>query len=152
MRMLFCCEFYYPSVGGVAEVMCQIAERMALAGHDVTVATSHHAERKFETHNGVRIHGFKVEGNLVRGISGEAASLANPLREDAVEQRRRIRAAYETLVAEASRRNLIDQRRAAVGFCFGGGNVLELARDGADLAAAVSIHGDLKTVHANYEG
>jgi dienelactone hydrolase len=35
--------------------------------------------------------------------------------------------------------------RAAVGFCFGGGNVLELARDGADLAAAVSIHGDLKT-------
>ena len=30
-------------------------------------------------------------------------------------------------------------------FCFGGGNVLELARDGADLAAAVSIHGDLKT-------
>jgi dienelactone hydrolase len=40
---------------------------------------------------------------------------------------------------------LIDDRRAAVGFCFGGGNVLELARDGADLAAAVSIHGDLKT-------
>ncbi|HTE78460.1 MAG TPA: dienelactone hydrolase family protein [Xanthobacteraceae bacterium] len=36
-------------------------------------------------------------------------------------------------------------RRAAVGFCFGGGNVLELARDGADIAAAVSIHGDLKT-------
>jgi glycosyltransferase involved in cell wall biosynthesis len=73
MRMLFCCEFYYPSVGGVAEVMRQVAERMVLAGHDVTVATSHHAERKFETHNGVKIHGFKVEGNLVRGISGEAA-------------------------------------------------------------------------------
>ena len=73
MRMLFCCESYYPSMGGVAEVMRQIAERMALAGHDVTVATSHHAERKFETHNGVKIRGFKVEGNLVRGISGAAA-------------------------------------------------------------------------------
>jgi dienelactone hydrolase len=75
----------------------------------------------------------------------EAAALANPLRENALEQRRRIRAAYDALIAEGSRRNLIDGRRAAIGFCFGGGNVLELARDGADLAAAVSIHGDLKT-------
>jgi glycosyltransferase involved in cell wall biosynthesis len=73
MRMLFCCEFYHPSVGGVAEVMRQIAERMVLAGHDVTVATSHHAERKFKSHNGVKIRGFKVSGNLVRGISGEVS-------------------------------------------------------------------------------
>src|SRR5262249_45994809 len=73
MRMLFCCEFYYPRAGGVPEVMRQIAERMALAGHDVTVATSHHPQRKIETHNGVKIHGFKVEGNLVRGISGDAS-------------------------------------------------------------------------------
>jgi len=76
---------------------------------------------------------------------GEAAALANPLREDAAEARRRIRAAYDAFLAEAGRRNLITDRRAAVGFCFGGGNVLELARDGADLHAAVSIHGDLKT-------
>jgi dienelactone hydrolase len=83
---------------------------------------------------------------------GEAAALANPLRENAVEQRKRIRAAYDTMVAEASRRNLIDNRHAAVGFCFGGGNVLELARDGADIAAAVSIHGDLKTAQAAKKG
>jgi dienelactone hydrolase len=76
---------------------------------------------------------------------GEAAALADPLRADAVEQRMRVRAAWETMIAEANKRDLIDLRRAAVGFCFGGGNVLELARDGADLAAAVSIHGDLKT-------
>ena len=76
---------------------------------------------------------------------GEAAALANPLRADAVEQRRRVKAAFATMIAQAKMRNLIDDRRAAVGFCFGGGNVLELARDGADLAAAVSIHGDLKT-------
>jgi dienelactone hydrolase len=75
----------------------------------------------------------------------EAADLANPLRADAVEQRKRIRAAFEAMIAEGQRRMLIDERRAAVGFCFGGGNVLELARDGADIAAAVSIHGDLKT-------
>src|ERR1700751_3602684 len=76
---------------------------------------------------------------------GEAAALANPLRAGAIEQRRRIKAAFETMIAQAKTRNLIDDCRAAVGFCFGGGNVLELARDGADLAAAVSIHGDLKT-------
>jgi dienelactone hydrolase len=76
---------------------------------------------------------------------GEAAALANPLREDPPEARRRVRAAYDAFLAEAGRRNLVTDRRAAVGFCFGGGNVLELARDGADLHAAVSIHGDLKT-------
>jgi dienelactone hydrolase len=76
---------------------------------------------------------------------GEAAALANPLRADAIEQRSRVKAAFETMIAQAKKRSLIDDRRAAVGFCFGGGNVLELARDGVDLAAAVSIHGDLKT-------
>jgi len=75
----------------------------------------------------------------------EAAALANPLRADAIEQRKRIKAAFEAMIAEGEKRTLIDERRAAVGFCFGGGNVLELARDGADIAAAVSIHGDLKT-------
>jgi dienelactone hydrolase len=83
---------------------------------------------------------------------GEAAALANPLRENAAEQRKRIRAAYDALIAEGSKRNLIDGRKAAVGFCFGGGNVLELARDGADIAAAVSIHGDLKTAQAAKKG
>ena len=48
-------------------------------------------------------------------------------------------------MAEASWRNLIDDRRAAVGFCFGGGNVLDLARDRANLQAVVAIHSDLKT-------
>ncbi len=74
-----------------------------------------------------------------------APAMANPLRANAAEQRRRMRAAYDALIAEGSRRDLIDGRRAAIGFCFGGGNVLELARDGADIAAVVSIHGDLKT-------
>ncbi len=84
-------------------------------------------------------------GKGVRPDFAGAAALANPLRENAAEQRRRVRAAYDTLIAEGTKRDLIDSRRAAIGFCFGGGNVLELARDGADLAAAVSIHGDLKT-------
>ena len=34
---------------------------------------------------------------------------------------------------------------AAIGFCFGGSVVLELAREGADLRAVVSFHGVLTT-------
>jgi dienelactone hydrolase len=83
---------------------------------------------------------------------GEAAQLANPLRANAAESRLRIRAALDALIAEGNRRDLIDHRRAAIGFCFGGGNILELARDGADIAAAISIHGDLKTPQPAHKG
>jgi dienelactone hydrolase len=84
------------------------------------------------------------EGRRPAGFD-EAPSFANPLRADPMEVRRRIGAALETLVTEGKRRNLINGHRAAIGFCFGGGNVLELARSGADVDAVVSIHGDLKT-------
>lgn len=71
MRILFCCEFYYPSVGGVQEVMRQLAERLVQRGHHVTVATTRLAERDFSEHNGVHIVEFGVTGNTVRGIHGE---------------------------------------------------------------------------------
>lgn len=35
-------------------------------------------------------------------------------------------------------------RLAAIGYCFGGMTVLELARGGADLAAVISVHGSLQ--------
>lgn len=38
-----------------------------------------------------------------------------------------------------------DQRVAAIGYCFGGTTVLELARNGADLDGVVSFHGGLGT-------
>jgi dienelactone hydrolase len=76
---------------------------------------------------------------------GAAAALANPLREDPTEAKRRVRGAYDTFVRLGRQRGLINDHRAAVGFCFGGGNVLDLARDGADLNAVVAIHSDLKT-------
>ena len=74
-----------------------------------------------------------------------AAALANPLRENPAEARARVRAGYETMVREANKRGLINNHRAAIGFCFGGGNVLDLARDGAEVQAVVAIHSDLKT-------
>jgi len=71
MRLLFCCESYLPERGGVQEVMRQVAERMVAAGHRVTVATRHVPERTFEILNGVEVRGFRIAGNLVRGMSGE---------------------------------------------------------------------------------
>jgi len=86
---------------------------------------------------------------------GEGKTCAGPptsqewmmaVRADRVEGRKRVNAALATLVAEADKRGIGDAgRKAAVGFCFGGGNVLELARSGAALDAVVCLHGDLQT-------
>jgi glycosyltransferase involved in cell wall biosynthesis len=57
--------------------MRQIAERMAAAGHDVTVATRDHPDRKENTHNGVSVESFEVSGNLVTGIRGEVDRYRN---------------------------------------------------------------------------
>lgn len=68
------------------------------------------------------------------------------VRADRVEGRKRVNAGLQTLIAEADKRGIGDSsKKAAVGFCFGGGNVLELARSGAAIDAVVCLHGDLQT-------
>jgi dienelactone hydrolase len=91
--------------------------------------------------------GFVVDmygdGHCATG-PGDAAPLADALRSDTAERRRRISAAFEAMTAAATERGIGNpERRAAVGFCFGGGNVLELARTGVEFAAAICLHGDL---------
>lgn len=71
MRMLLCGERYAPSVGGVQEVLRQLAERFVRRGHDVTVVTSKLEDRNFSVLNGVKIQEFGVTGNQVRGMVGE---------------------------------------------------------------------------------
>lgn len=71
MKILMCCEFYYPSIGGVQEVMRQLAERFVQFGHDVTVATSFLSNRSSDVIHGVKIASFHVSGNDVRGLCGE---------------------------------------------------------------------------------
>jgi dienelactone hydrolase len=72
----------------------------------------------------------------------EVANLVGTLRNEPETLRRRGRAALATLAALPQ----VDPgRMAAIGFCFGGSVVLELAREGADLKAAVSFHGVLTT-------
>jgi dienelactone hydrolase len=85
-------------------------------------------------------------GGKIAGGPPEAGPLADALRQDAPERRRRIGAALDVLRSESGKRNIGDlKRQAAVGFCFGGGNVLELARAGADIQAVICLHGDLLT-------
>jgi L-malate glycosyltransferase len=69
MRILFCVEFYYPSVGGAQEVMRQLAERLVSYGHEVSVVTSKISGRPL-FHNGVKICEFELSGNNVRGLEG----------------------------------------------------------------------------------
>ena len=44
------------------------------------------------------------------------------------------------------------ERIAAIGYCFGGGVVLNMARQGADLKAVASFHGNLAAVQAAQPG
>ena len=69
MKIFFCVEFYYPSVGGTQEVVRQLAERLVSYGHEVSVATSKITGRPL-SHNGVKINEFELSGNNVRGIEG----------------------------------------------------------------------------------
>lgn len=72
----------------------------------------------------------------------EAAKLAGPFRGDIPLLRRRAEAALAELRRQP---NVQADRLAAIGFCFGGTTVLELARGGAELKAVVSFHGGLGT-------
>lgn len=68
--------------------------------------------------------------------------LAGALRADPLYYRARLHAAVTALRAVPGAAGL---PLAAIGYCMGGTSVLELARDGADLAAVVSFHGLLDT-------
>jgi dienelactone hydrolase len=72
----------------------------------------------------------------------EVVKLVGDLRNEPEKLRARGSAALTTIAALPQ----VDANRiGAIGFCFGGSVVLELARDGADLKAAVSFHGVLAT-------
>lgn len=72
----------------------------------------------------------------------EAQKLAGQFYGDRKLLRQRAAAGMEIL----QKNPLVDTRRiAAIGYCFGGMTVLELARSGANLAGVVSFHGGLAT-------
>ncbi|MCE5231886.1 MAG: dienelactone hydrolase family protein [Mizugakiibacter sp.] len=85
-------------------------------------------------------------GEQVRPKSNdEAAQAVKPLYADRALMRKRVDRALEVLRAQAASAPVDATRLAAIGFCFGGSAVLDLARSGADVAAVVSFHGGLGT-------
>lgn len=72
----------------------------------------------------------------------EAGRLSKSFKDNPATFRRRLQLALQVL---AEHPKVDPSRLAAVGFCFGGTGVLELARSGADLRGVVSFHGGLST-------
>ena len=80
-------------------------------------------------------------GDGVAGDRDRVIGCLMALRDDPAFLVRRARAGLSALAASPD----TNGQAAAVGFCFGGLAALQLARSGAPLAAAVSIHGSLAT-------
>ena len=75
----------------------------------------------------------------------EAGKISGELRDDRELLRNRVSKAVEVLRAQAGGAPVDADAIAAIGFCFGGTSVLELARAGSDIAGVVSFHGGLST-------
>ncbi|MBW4092643.1 MAG: dienelactone hydrolase family protein [Proteobacteria bacterium] len=123
-----------PDWMGVSDQAVAHAQRIAEAGYVVFVADMYGLGRRPTNRD-------------------EAAALAAPLKDDVAESCRRSLGALEALRTLGRHHSPIaDVAPAGVGFCFGGGNVLDLCRAGVELTAAVSIHGELVArdpVHAS---
>lgn len=81
-------------------------------------------------------------GGLIAADQEEAATLAGALKGNRAELRARVNAGLEAL---ARLPQVAPGKLAAIGFCFGGTTVLELARSGAPVVGVVSFHGGLDT-------
>jgi len=74
----------------------------------------------------------------------EAGAQAGKYKRDRALLRARVEAGLAVLREQAQ----VDPKRvAAIGYCFGGTTVIELARSGAELAGVVSFHGGLDSPH-----
>jgi dienelactone hydrolase len=86
-----------------------------------------------------------IYGNGQTAANPEAArALVMPFYTDRALLRARVRAGLDELRGYVQ---CDTNRVAAVGYCFGGMTVLELARSGAPVAGVVSFHGGLSTPH-----
>jgi dienelactone hydrolase len=87
-------------------------------------------------------------GNGVAGDRQRVMTTLMDLRNNAAKMRQRVCAGLDVLRSHA----LVDHRIAAVGYCFGGMTVLELARSSADVLGVVSVHGSLHTSQPSKPG
>jgi dienelactone hydrolase len=84
-----------------------------------------------------------IYGKGIRPTTNEeAAAEAGKFYKDVPLMRARVNAGLQIL---RSQPNVDTAKLAAIGYCFGGKTVLELARSGASIAGVVSFHGTLAT-------
>lgn len=82
----------------------------------------------------------------------EALAQVKKMYADVPAMRARVGKGVDVLKAQAGAAPLDVAKIGAFGYCFGGSSVLELARDGAQLAGIVTFHGGLETGAPAAEG
>jgi dienelactone hydrolase len=110
----------FPNVLGAKEADFAYGERIAALGYAVLVAD---------------VFG---QGKRATRADADPGRYMNELNADRALLRDRLRASHAALKGLDS---VDPARTAAIGFCFGGKCVLDLARSGADIAGGVSFHG-----------
>jgi len=92
---------------------------------------------------GYNVFAVDIYGRGIRPQTPQAAGAeAGKYKNDRALLRARVRAGLDVLMNQ----ELTDRKRiAAIGYCFGGTTVLELARSGAEIAGVVSFHGGLSS-------
>ena len=111
-----------------------------LVAHTIA-GRSQHEEGRAQRLAGMGYVGFAMDvygkGTQTTDIDRNRAMM-DALRDDRPELQARLKAGLACLRAQPE----VDAARtAAIGFCFGGLSVLDLARTGADVAGVVSLHG-----------
>ncbi|MEO0422728.1 MAG: dienelactone hydrolase family protein [Pseudomonadota bacterium] len=77
-----------------------------------------------------------------KGVRGSNADENTALMQPLLDNRQRLQARLQAALAAAREQAEVDGTRvAAIGYCFGGLCVLDLARSGTDVAGVVSLHG-----------
>lgn len=84
-------------------------------------------------------------GGVLPKSDAEAGVAVKPLYADRKIMRQRVTRALDELKAQEKTAPIDPRKLGAIGFCFGGSAVLDLARAGADIAAVVTFHGLLST-------
>ncbi len=109
----------FPTVMGITDLERGFAERLVGRGYSVLLADLY--GRRFTP-----------------GERGEAVAAMQELREDRAALRDRLLAVLGAAIEQDA---IDDERVAAIGFCFGGQNALDLARSGAAVVGVASFHG-----------
>jgi len=112
----------------------------------VLVAPTYRGQTDFEVEKAVKLAelgyiGFAID-TYGKGVRGETADEASKLMNQFADNRQELLKRMELCLTTAKGFPFVDHSKiGAIGFCFGGKSILDLARSGVDLSGMVSFHG-----------